>query len=133
MTDKIKAVGSKAEVFHGTAKHTPGGLFKKDLMKTRKGRIVSKKQHASGKKAIKRLFSLGYKPKKGKFSLFRKGTAKATRSKKTKRTTRRRRGGGSLQSMNDDMFTQGTPMIGINKAQGLSATAMPIAWQAGKV
>ena len=79
MTDKIKAVGTKAEVFHGTAKHTSGNLHKKDLMK-HKGRIVSRKKHAAGKKAIKRLFALGYKPKKGTFKLFhksRKGTRKA--------------------------------------------------------
>ncbi len=36
-------VGTKAQVYHGTAKHTSGGLTKKDLMKTKKGRIVSKK------------------------------------------------------------------------------------------
>jgi hypothetical protein len=67
-----KAVGTKAEVFHGTAKHTSGGLFKKHLMKTRAGRIVSKKKHAAGKKAIKTLRKLGYIAKKGKFALFTK-------------------------------------------------------------
>lgn len=67
-----KAVGTKAEVFHGTAKHTSGGLFKKHLMKTRAGRIVSKKKHAAGKKAIKTLRKLGYVAKKGKFTLFSK-------------------------------------------------------------
>ena len=78
--DKIKAVGSKAEVFHGTAKHTSGNLFKKDLVKTKKGRIVSRKKQAAGKKAIKRLFALGYKPTKGRFSLMRKGkTSRRTR------------------------------------------------------
>lgn len=65
-------VGSKSQVFHGTAKHTSGGLTKKDLMKTRKGRIVSKKKHAAGLKAIKKLFAKGYKPKKGTFKLMRK-------------------------------------------------------------
>ena len=37
-------VGSKAQVFHGTADHTSGGLHKKDLKQTTDGRIVSKKQ-----------------------------------------------------------------------------------------
>ena len=41
--------GSKAQVFHGSAKHTRGGLKKDDLMQNKKGRIVSKKQHAAGK------------------------------------------------------------------------------------
>jgi hypothetical protein len=67
-----KATGTKAEVFHGTAKHTSGGLFKKDLMKTRAGRIVSKKKHAAGLKAIKKLRKLGFVAKKGTFKLFSK-------------------------------------------------------------
>jgi hypothetical protein len=70
---KMVTVGTKAMVFHGTAKHTSGGLTKKDLMKTRKGRIVSKKKHAAGKRAIKTLRKMGYIAKKGKFSLFKKG------------------------------------------------------------
>lgn len=72
MTD-TKTVGSKAEVFHGTAKHTSGGLKKKDLIKTKAGRIVSRKKHAAGKKAILRLFRAGYKPTKGTFTAMRKG------------------------------------------------------------
>lgn len=67
-----KTVGSKAEVYHGTAKHTSGGLHKKDLMKTKRGRIVSKKKHAAGQKAIKRLRKLGYTAKRGKFQLFKR-------------------------------------------------------------
>jgi hypothetical protein len=69
---KVLTVGSKSQVWHSTAKHTSGGLTKKDLMKTRKGRIVSKKKHAAGLKAIKKLFAKGYKPKKGTFKLFKK-------------------------------------------------------------
>ena len=41
------------------------------IMKTDKGRIVSKRKHAAGLKAIKRLYAKGYKPKKGTFKLFR--------------------------------------------------------------
>lgn len=67
---KVLTVGSKSQVFHGTAKHTSGGLTKKDLMKTKKGRIVSKRKHAAGKKALKRLYAKGFKPKKGTFKLF---------------------------------------------------------------
>jgi hypothetical protein len=68
----IKALGTKAEVFHGTAKHTSGGLHKKDLVKTRRGRIVSRRKQAAGRKAIKNLRKLGYIAKKGKFALFTK-------------------------------------------------------------
>ena len=72
MGGKMPAVGTKAQVYHGTAKHTSGGLTKKDLMKTKKGRIVSKKKHAAGQKAIKKLKKMGYVAKKGTFKLFKK-------------------------------------------------------------
>lgn len=72
MGGKVPAVGTKAQVWHGTARHTSGGLTKKDLMK-HKGRIVSKKKHAAGKKAVNRLRRLGYVAKKGTFKLFKKG------------------------------------------------------------
>jgi hypothetical protein len=66
-------VGSKAQVWHGTAKKTPGGLRKNDLMKTRKGRIVSKRKHAIGQKRIKTLRKMGFVAKKGTFKLFKRG------------------------------------------------------------
>ena len=69
---KMPAVGTKAQVFHGTAKHTSGGLVRKDLMKTKKGRIVSRKKHALGKKSLKNLIKAGYKAKKGTFKLFKR-------------------------------------------------------------
>jgi hypothetical protein len=37
-------IGTKAQVLHGTADKTSGGLEKKHLKKTTDGRIVSKKQ-----------------------------------------------------------------------------------------
>jgi hypothetical protein len=81
----IPAVGSKAQVFHGTAKHTPGGLTKKDLMKHH-GRIISRKKHAAGKKAIKHLRALGYIAKKGTFRLMSKSMAKSkSKSRKTRK------------------------------------------------
>jgi hypothetical protein len=107
MSGKIKAVGSRAEVYHQTAKHTSGGLKKKDLMQTKNGRIVSRKAHAAGKKAIKRLRALGYVAKKGTFRLFRKGDAKMSMSRKSrKHSTRRRRGGsaGAVSGMTSEQF-----------------------------
>ena len=41
-----------AKVWHGTLKKTSGGLTKKDLMKNKWGRIVSKKKHNLAKKNI---------------------------------------------------------------------------------
>jgi len=85
MTGTMKRIGSKAEVYHGTARMTPGGVTRAGLM-THKGRIVSKKKHAAGKKAIKHLRALGYIAKKGQFTLFRKSMAKGkTRKHKTRK------------------------------------------------
>jgi hypothetical protein len=72
MTEFEVTVGSKAQVFHGTAKHTSGGLVKKDLVQNKHGRIVSRKKMAAGRKALKYLTRKGYKAKKGTFRLFKK-------------------------------------------------------------
>lgn len=73
-TFKVK-VGSKAQVYHGTAEKTSGGLKKADLMQTAAGRIVSKKAHAAGLKAINRLRKAGFVAKKGEFKLFTKAAS----------------------------------------------------------
>jgi len=106
-----RTVGSKAEVFHSTCLKTAGGLKKGDLMMTVKGRIVSRKKHAAGKKAIKRLFALGYKPKKGKFTLMRKSMVK----KSSRRTRKRGGGAGGMPSMED---FSGSPMDAVSKMLG---------------
>ncbi len=49
-----KKIGTKSQVWHGSADHTPGGLKQHDLTKNKHGRIVSKKQQAAGKKAFAR-------------------------------------------------------------------------------
>jgi hypothetical protein len=63
----VKIIGSKAQVFHGNATHTSGGLKKSDLVKNKHGRIVSKKKQAAGFKSIQYLIKAGYEPVKGKF------------------------------------------------------------------
>ena len=67
----MKATGSRAEVFHETAKHTSGGLTKDDLIQNKQGRIVSKKMSEMAKKE-KRLEKAGYKTEKGKFGAVKK-------------------------------------------------------------
>ena len=42
--------GSRAQVWHGTAHKTAGGLTKSKLLKNKHGRIVSKSKHESAKK-----------------------------------------------------------------------------------
>lgn len=63
----MKRIGSRAEVFHGNAIRTSGRLVKDDLMRNAAGRIISKKRHESGKKALKFLHAKGYIAVKGKF------------------------------------------------------------------
>ena len=66
-----RTFGSRAEVFHGNAKKTTGGLTKKDLIKNKHGEIVSRKKHVTAKRE-KRLEKYGYFAKKGKFGLVKK-------------------------------------------------------------
>ncbi len=79
----MKTFGSRAEVFHGTAKKTTGGLIKSDLMKNKHGEIVSKKKHMTAKKE-KRLEKAGYFTQKGKFGFVRKSMKKTQKSKSKK-------------------------------------------------
>ena len=94
-TKKVTGVGSKAQVWHHTHHRTPGGLTRKDLMKTKHGRIVSKKQHAAGKKAIKRLIALGYKAQPGKFVAMRKSMVNGRKKRHTKKRHTKKRGGAA--------------------------------------
>ena len=80
----MKTFGSRAEVWHGNAKKTTGGLTKKDLVQNKWGEIVSRKKHMTAKKE-KRLEKYGYFAKKGSFGAVKKSpkTKKSrTRSKK---------------------------------------------------
>jgi hypothetical protein len=70
MGGDMRAIGTRAEVMHGTAHHTSGGLTRKDLKYNKHGRIVSRKASERGKKALKHLIKAGFKAKKGSFKLF---------------------------------------------------------------
>jgi hypothetical protein len=56
-----RVIGSRAQVWHGTASHTAGGLTRDKLMMNKRGRIVSKARHALGQSAIKHLEKSGHK------------------------------------------------------------------------
>ena len=66
MTGHIQTIGTRAQVWHGTAKHTSGGLTKSNLMQNKSGRIVSRAKHNTAKKEM-RLVKYGYGTKKGEF------------------------------------------------------------------
>ena len=83
--------GSRAMVWHKTAKKTTGGLEKKDLFKTRSGRIVSRSKHFSAKKN-NNLVKHGYGTKKGVFGFVRTKTRKNKRGPGRPRKSK----GGSL-------------------------------------
>ncbi len=76
--------GSRAQVWHGTAYKTSGGLKHHDLMKNKHGRIVSKKKHATAKKE-KRLEKHGYTAKKGKFGAVKVQPKSKSRSRKSRK------------------------------------------------
>ena len=74
-------IGTRAQVWHGTAYKTTGGLCKHDLMQNKAGRIVSKAKHMSAKKD-KRLVKAGFGTKKGKFGFVKLNKTSSRRSKK---------------------------------------------------
>jgi hypothetical protein len=75
MTEKMLTIGSRAQVWHRTAKKTSGGLTRNHLMMNKSGRIVSKAKHNTAKKE-NRLLKHGYGTKKGKFGFVKIGSRK---------------------------------------------------------
>lgn len=84
-------IGTRAQVWHGTAYKTSGGLTKNDLFQNKSGRIVSKTKHMTAKKEM-RLVKAGYGTQKGKFGYVKMGK-KSKRSSRGGRGSRRMRGG----------------------------------------
>ena len=76
---RMQTIGSRAEVWHGNAHHTSGGLTKKNLLKNKWGRIVSAKKHKTAKKD-KRLQKAGFFAKKGAFGVVKRGGMKGGQS-----------------------------------------------------
>ena len=82
-------VGTKAQVYHGTADQTAGGLVKSDLfLDPKDGRIKSKVQSKAGKqnpalKAWRKALVKAGGLKDDKFKLVKKGTKMYKDAKKT--------------------------------------------------
>lgn len=85
-----QTVGTRAQVFHGTAKHTSGGLEKHDLMQNKSGRIVSRRKHNTAKREM-RLVKHGFGTKKGKFGFVKM-------DKKSRKSKRHLKGGATFDS-----------------------------------
>jgi len=83
-------IGTRAQVWHGTAYKTTGGLTKSDIMQNKNGRIVSKSKHNSAKKE-RRLVKAGYGTQKGKFGFVKLGKT----AKKGRKGRKGKRGGSS--------------------------------------
>ena len=79
--------GTRAQVMHGTAKKTTGGLQKKHLKYNKQGRIVSKKKSMSARKE-KRLQKAGWVTEKGKFGAVKKIGKQSP--KKSKRSSKKK-------------------------------------------
>jgi hypothetical protein len=89
-------IGTRAQVWHGTAYKTSGGLTKNDIMKNKNGRIVSRSKHASAKRE-NRLVKAGYGTQKGKFGAVKLNGKSSSRHSRRSRGSRRhgkKRGGG---------------------------------------
>ena len=80
--------GSRAQVWHKTAHHTPGGLTRDQLLMNKHGRVVSKKKHNVAKRE-KRLEKAGYFTRKGEFGAVKGSPKKKTKGSPKKRTVKR--------------------------------------------
>ena len=91
-------VGTRAQVWHGTADRTSGGLKKSDLV-MKNGRIKSKKASRSAKNN-QNLKKAGWTFKKGEFGAVRiedkgSGNPKKKSSSKKKRGSKKKKSGSS--------------------------------------
>jgi len=112
-----KTTGTRAQVWHGTAKKTSGGLTKPALMMNKHGRIVSRKKHNTAKRE-KRLVKAGYITKKGHFGFIKKGT----NGRKGRKGSRKMRGGmGALSPSSYDGQGVGTSGVGLQFVAGNAA------------
>ena len=86
----MKAVGSRAQVWHGTARHTSGGLTKAQLFKDKYGNLKSRKASSLAKRK-QNLKKHGWGVQKGKFGAVRvDDTRRSRRSRSARRSSKRR-------------------------------------------
>ena len=75
MARRVRVRGSKAQVFRGTRQKSMSGFTKDMLMKNKNGKIVTKKQHAAGKRAFKNIRGWTAAVSKARKALGHRGTS----------------------------------------------------------
>ena len=114
-------IGTRAQVWHGTAFKTSGGLTKGDLFQNKAGRIVSRAKYMTAKKE-KRLVKAGYGTKKGKFGFVMLNGKKSRSKSRSRSRSRKMRGGNNmlaLSPMDYDGQGVGTSGNAVQFAAGL--------------
>ena len=87
-----KLRGTRRQVYdYRTAYKTAGGLTRKDLVKNKAGRIVSKAKFDEGPTLLKNLTSRGFYTRKGKFGAKKRGGV--TKKNKSAKKTKKQKGG----------------------------------------
>ena len=84
----VHVQGSRAQVWHGTAYETSGGLTRSHIKMNKHGRIVSTKKSATAKKD-KRLEKAGYFTKKGKFGFVKRDSSQKSRKSRKSRKSKK--------------------------------------------
>lgn len=103
-------IGTRAQVWHGTAYKTSGGLTKAHLFQNKAGRIVSRAKHASAKKEM-RLVKAGYGTKKGKFGYVK---LNGKHSRKMRKSRKMRGGNVNYALSPSDYNGQGVGTSGVD-------------------
>ena len=119
-----QVIGSRRQVWNGTAHHTSGGLTRDKLFMTKNGRIVSKSKHLTAKKE-QRLRKAGYGAKKGKFGfVLLNGKKGKTMKKGRKSKSMKKKGGFSghmpLSPANFEGAGVGTSGVALQMEAGMS-------------
>ena len=115
--------GSRAQVMHGTAYKTSGGLTANNLLQNKHGRIVSASKHREGKNKNKNNLLLnGYTAKKGKFGYVKVGST---------RGRRRHRGGTGAPEGQPSSMPSESGFVGVNNST-LANNAQPVSMAGGK-
>jgi len=87
-----KLRGTRRQVYdYRTAYKTAGGLTRKDLVKNKAGRIVSKAKFDEGPTLLKNLTSRGFYTRKGKFGAKKRGGV--TKKNKSTKKMKKQKGG----------------------------------------